>query len=375
MTLSWTPVAGAVTYGMQVLPPGGVWTSLGDQSLPPFGSHSYVYGGVTTRYVPGSTYYFRVRTNGTSSSSDFCGQVACVAVAASSDPTVTTDPATPIGQTTATLNATVNPNGVSTSAYFLWGLTAAYGNSTAAQNYGSGSANVLVSHAITGLSPGTTYHFKAVAYDTSYVDVVGLDRAFNTLPSIPIGPSAATSAATNIATSGASLGAIVNPNGLATTVWFQYGLTASYGSVTASDSLGSGTGSQSYGKPISGLSSNTTYYFRIVAQSTGGTTYGGNMSFPTLPATSPTSARIGVFRPSNNVFYLRSSTGTVSAIVLGNTNDLPIIGDWDGNGTDEIGVFRPSNNVFYLRSSTGTVSAIVLGNTGDKPIIGIWPQP
>jgi len=81
---------------------------------------------------------------------------------------------------------------------------------------------------------------------------------------------------------------------------------------------------------------------------------------------------IGVFRPSNNGFFLRSSTGTVTVIYLGNSDDLPIIGDWDGNGTDEIGVFRPSNNGFFLRSSTGTVTVIYLGNSGDLPIIGDW---
>jgi parallel beta-helix repeat protein len=83
---------------------------------------------------------------------------------------------------------------------------------------------------------------------------------------------------------------------------------------------------------------------------------------------------IGVFRPSNMGFYLRSSTGTVAApIYLGNSGDLPIIGDWDGNGADEIGVFRPSNNGFFLRSSTGTVAApIYLGDSGDLPIIGDW---
>lgn len=89
---------------------------------------------------------------------------------------------------------------------------------------------------------------------------------------------------------------------------------------------------------------------------------------------STTSDSIGIFRPSNNGFYLRSSTGTVTMLAyLGNSLDLPIIGDWDGNGKDDIGVFRPSNNAFFLRSSTGTVpSPIFLGNSDDKPIIGKW---
>jgi hypothetical protein len=85
---------------------------------------------------------------------------------------------------------------------------------------------------------------------------------------------------------------------------------------------------------------------------------------------------IGVYRSSNIAFYLRSSDGTVSSpIYLGDSGDLPIIGDWNDDGTDEIGVFRPSTASFYFRSSDGTVpSPIYLGDLGDTAIIGIWPQ-
>ncbi len=42
--------------------------------------------------------------------------------------------------------------------------------------------------------------------------------------------------------------------------------------------------------------------------------------------------------------------------------------------SDSIGVFRPSNRVFYLKNlTTGTVTVYYLGNTGDLPIIGRWP--
>ena len=82
--------------------------------------------------------------------------------------------------------------------------------------------------------------------------------------------------------------------------------------------------------------------------------------------------QIGVYRPSDRRFYMRSPTGTVTAISFGITGDTPIIGDWNGDGKDEIGVYRPSDRRFYMRSSTGTVSVISFGITGDKPIVGIW---
>jgi len=94
-------------------------------------------------------------------------------------------------------------------------------------------------------------------------------------------PTATTNPATNITYNSATLNSTVNPNGQSTTVWFQYGLTTSYGSETAHESIGSGSGGISYLKSISGLSSNTTYHFRIVASSSCGTTYGSDMQFTT----------------------------------------------------------------------------------------------
>jgi hypothetical protein len=88
---------------------------------------------------------------------------------------------------------------------------------------------------------------------------------------------------------------------------------------------------------------------------------------------------IGVFRPNTNYFYLRNSNAAGNpdiSVPLGGQNDLPIVGDWDGNGTFTIGVFRPgNNNTFYLsnNNATGLVDVITtLGAPGDLPIVGDW---
>jgi len=78
-------------------------------------------------------------------------------------PTVTTQAATGVSAIGATLNASVNPNGVATSVYFNYGPTTAYGSSTPPQSIGSGVGAVAVSAAVTGLTAGQTYHFQAVA--------------------------------------------------------------------------------------------------------------------------------------------------------------------------------------------------------------------
>ncbi len=69
-------------------------------------------------------------------------------------PTVVTEQASPVTQTTATLNATVNPNGVEvTECKFEYGTTTAYGSTApcALPSPGRASAPVAVSAAVTGL--------------------------------------------------------------------------------------------------------------------------------------------------------------------------------------------------------------------------------
>jgi hypothetical protein len=52
--------------------------------------------------------------------------------------------------------------------------------------------------------------------------------------------------------------------------------------------------------------------------------------------------------------YFRNSNSTGVAefqFIYGNPGDKLVAGDWDGDGDDTVGVYRPSNGVFYLRNS------------------------
>lgn len=95
---------------------------------------------------------------------------------------------------------------------------------------------------------------------------------------------------------------------------------------------------------------------------------------PALPPV--TAAMIGVRR--DTTFLLRTSmtAGTPDISVgFGEPADIPIMGDWDGNGTDTLGVFRPSNGTFYLRNSNTLGDAEIsfkFGESGDLPIVGDW---
>ena len=98
---------------------------------------------------------------------------------------VTTNAATNITNSSATLNGTVNPNGLTTTVHFSEsGTTTNYGSTTANSNH-TGNTTQNVSANITGLSPNTTYHFRLVATNNSGTKY-GSDRTFSTFS--PTGP-------------------------------------------------------------------------------------------------------------------------------------------------------------------------------------------
>src|SRR5207302_2063850 len=190
---------------------------------------------------------------------------------------ISTNSATNVTSSSATLNGSVNPNGLTTSVHFEYGLTTSYGLSTASHNY-TGNTTQNVSANITGLSPITTYHFRLVATNSGGTRH-GSDRTFSTLA--PTGaPGVTTNSATNVASFSATLNSSVYPHGLTTTVYFQYGTTTGYGHTT-SPRTRTGNTYQNVSASISGLAASTRYHFRIVATNSTGTTYGSDRTFTT----------------------------------------------------------------------------------------------
>ncbi len=83
----------------------------------------------------------------------------------------------------ALLYGTVNPNDLTASAWFEWGATTSYGNVTAPESQGGGANTLGYTKLITGLAPGATYHYRAVAQN-AVGTTLGLDQTFVT-PSAP----------------------------------------------------------------------------------------------------------------------------------------------------------------------------------------------
>lgn len=125
-------------------------------------------------------------------------------------------------------------------------------------------------------------------------------------------PSATTEAAIEISKTAAELEGSVNPEGMETNYYFQYGTSETYGSTTAEASAGSGTSNVKVGKAITHLTAGTKYDFRIVAtNSNKETSYGGNQAFTTLP-NAPEDTTLPVASPTtpDQAVPESSTTGT-----------------------------------------------------------------
>jgi len=77
-------------------------------------------------------------------------------------PTVVTEAATELERTSATLNGTVNAEGIASEYHYEYGLENTYGSSTAPVDAGSGTTANAAPAPITGLVPNTTYHYRIV---------------------------------------------------------------------------------------------------------------------------------------------------------------------------------------------------------------------
>ena len=193
------------------------------------------------------------------------------------DPTVATNAATAVAQTTATLNGTItNPSNVTITAQgFEWKATT---GGTYTQIAGTVSGNNLTAN-LSDLTANTSYTFKAfITFNGT--TVYGNEMTFTTLSQgEPTAPTVATSAATAVAQTTATLnGTVTNPDNVTISAkgfqWKQAS-AANYTDVTISGAA------LTYN--LTGLTAATDYTYRAFITFNGQTVYGDAVNFTTLP--------------------------------------------------------------------------------------------
>ncbi|MDW8217140.1 MAG: hypothetical protein RML57_06005, partial [Acidobacteriota bacterium] len=90
----------------------------------------------------------------------------------------------------------------------------------------------------------------------------------------------------------------------------------------------------------------------------------------------------GIYRNVNGAmtfFLINNNTGGFADVsfAFGGVGDIPLAGDWDGNGTVTVGVYRPSVQTFFLRNALAAGNpdlAVVIAGAqgGDVPVAGRW---
>ncbi|MGA8364608.1 MAG: hypothetical protein WB709_08810 [Solirubrobacteraceae bacterium] len=201
-------------------------------------------------------------------------------------PKVTTGESSEVTASTAKLSGTVNPEGDNAVYQFEYGTEAGnFEESSPPQSAGEGSTTVPVSASLAGLRSGTTYHYRLVASSGNGARD-GEERTFKTTGSPPPPPpTVTTEVASGIGSHTATLGATINPNGLDTHYYFEYGtvstLYESEAPVAPGNDAGSGTVPLKVNVGLSGLEPYTTYYYRVVASNSTGTSYGAQKEFTT----------------------------------------------------------------------------------------------
>jgi ABC-type phosphate transport system substrate-binding protein len=197
-------------------------------------------------------------------------------------PVASTEGATAPSEANIIAKGSVNANGISTNYHFDYGETTAYGSSTTSQYAGSSVSPVPVTGDLYPLKAGTIYHYRLVAESSAGISYGG-DRTM-----LSLGPTVSTTPASAIQEEQATLNANINPNGSDTHYFFEYGTTTSYGNHvpygTEHYDAGSGTSTVPVSATATALTPNTTYHYRVFAESADGVAEAGeDKTFTTLP--------------------------------------------------------------------------------------------
>jgi hypothetical protein len=276
--------------------------------------------------------------------------------------------------------------GKATAAVTLGGLSAFYN--------GAGHAATATTNP-SGFTVTFTYNAKAtLPISLGSYAVVGTISDLNYMGSsaatmtVSVSPAVAFQGATD-----AEITQGVFPNGVATTVYYQYGLTNGYGSLTPFQILGSGKVPVNIYTLLSGLLPNTLYHYRLATVIAGVTTFGPDLTFTTLDFDTTLIAQKGdtvtdgsdtfasFGNPAVNVADTVAFTGTLTTATGVTTANN--VGIWTVDDTDtELLIARIGSPAVGSSGNFLTLSDPVINENGNvafratagaKPALaGIW---
>ena len=132
--------------------------------------------------VAGTTYHYRLVAQNSAGTTDGADQTFTTSAATA--PLVTTGGTDAIRRDSANVNGHIDANGAPTTYWFQYGATTSYGQQTSTHGIGSGTRDRHVEAHLSGLTAGTTYHYRLVAQNSAGTSN-GQDQTFTTRSSNP----------------------------------------------------------------------------------------------------------------------------------------------------------------------------------------------
>jgi DNA-binding beta-propeller fold protein YncE len=140
----------------------------------PADSNEHAVSAEVTGLQPGTTYHVRLEASNANGANLTGNDVTLTTLPR---PTIDATSATELTESTAALNAEIDPRGSRTTYYFEWGTSTAYGETGPEGEIPAGTGDTPVSTQATPLTPGETYHWRVLATNANGT-TTGSDHTF-----------------------------------------------------------------------------------------------------------------------------------------------------------------------------------------------------